>query len=69
MPLNESAQGELATDIAAAEALAAIYPDELPDSRDVRDRLATCRKYEERRVAFLTEYAALVLCAEMGVFP
>lgn len=65
MPLTPEAAGELATDIAASEAFAALYPRELPESSTVRLRLSTCRKYEERRIAFLTEYAALVTCAEL----
>ncbi|MCU0677606.1 MAG: hypothetical protein MUE69_33095 [Myxococcota bacterium] len=55
--LNAEAEGELATDLSAAQALCALYPEDAPHPLDVHDRLRERRtRLTERERAFLEGY-------------
>lgn len=53
--LNAEAEGELATDLGAVEALCHLYPDEVPHHLDV------CRRLSERRSRLTPRERAMLL--------
>lgn len=58
--LNAEAEGELATDLSAAQALCALYPEDAPHPLDVHDRLREVqlgyKRATDRERAFLEGY-------------
>ena len=62
--LDAESQGELATDLSAAEFLRRLYPEELPHPLDVWDRLREQRsRLTDRGRAFLEGYYEITKAA------
>jgi len=62
--LTPEAEAELALDLGAVDALLRLFPDDAPDSLDLRLRLASVPKYAIRERRFLAAYLERVLTAE-----
>jgi hypothetical protein len=65
MSLTPEAEGELATDLAAVDALLRLFPQDVPDSMTLRIRLADTPKYAERERRFFEGYLDRVRHAEL----